>query len=37
MLIYTIDMFGTAIFAISGVLLAGRLKMDPFGVTYFGV
>lgn len=25
-------MFGTAIFAISGVLLAGRLKMDPFGV-----
>ena len=26
-------MFGTAIFAISGVLLAGRLKMDPFGVT----
>ncbi|AZL85687.1 MULTISPECIES: TRIC cation channel family protein [Aliivibrio] len=33
MLIYTIDMFGTAIFAISGVLLAGRLKMDPFGVT----
>lgn len=32
MLIYTIDMFGTAIFAISGVLLAGRLKMDPFGV-----
>ncbi|KAB2823409.1 TRIC cation channel family protein [Aliivibrio finisterrensis] len=33
MLIYIIDMFGTAIFAISGVLLAGRLKMDPFGVT----
>lgn len=32
MLIYIIDMFGTAIFAISGVLLAGRLKMDPFGV-----
>ncbi len=25
-------MFGTAIFAISGVLLAGRLKLDPFGV-----
>lgn len=25
-------MFGTAVFAISGVLLAGRLKMDPFGV-----
>ncbi|OCH33380.1 hypothetical protein A6E06_17820 [Aliivibrio sp. 1S175] len=33
MLIYIIDMFGTAIFAISGVLLAGRLKMAPFGVT----
>ncbi|MDW6017992.1 TRIC cation channel family protein [Vibrio plantisponsor] len=32
-LLYLIDMFGTAIFAISGVLLAGRLKMDPFGVT----
>ena len=32
MLIYFIDLFGTAIFAISGVLLAGRLKMDPFGV-----
>ncbi|MCS0352613.1 TRIC cation channel family protein [Vibrio ordalii] len=32
MLLYFIDLFGTAIFAISGVLLAGRLKMDPFGV-----
>ncbi|MDE1339100.1 TRIC cation channel family protein [Vibrio aestuarianus] len=32
MLLYLIDLFGTAIFAISGVLLAGRLKMDPFGV-----
>lgn len=32
MLLYMIDLFGTAIFAISGVLLAGRLKMDPFGV-----
>ncbi|MCG7497631.1 TRIC cation channel family protein [Vibrio sp. Of7-15] len=32
MLTYVLDMFGTAIFAISGVLLAGRLKMDPFGV-----
>ncbi|CAH8214124.1 TRIC cation channel family protein [Vibrio aestuarianus] len=31
-LLYLIDLFGTAIFAISGVLLAGRLKMDPFGV-----
>lgn len=32
MLIYILDMFGTAIFALSGVLLAGRLRMDPFGV-----
>lgn len=32
MLLYFTDLFGTAIFAISGVLLAGRLKMDPFGV-----
>ncbi|ORT48340.1 membrane protein [Vibrio sp. qd031] len=31
-LLYLIDLFGTAIFAISGVLLAGRLRMDPFGV-----
>ena len=32
MLIYMLDLFGTAIFAASGVLLAGRLRMDPFGV-----
>lgn len=32
MLLYSIDLFGTAIFAISGVLLAGKLRMDPFGV-----
>ncbi|MDO6543369.1 TRIC cation channel family protein [Photobacterium sanguinicancri] len=32
MLIYLLDMFGTAVFAVSGVLLAGRLRMDPFGV-----
>lgn len=31
-LLYIFDLFGTAIFAISGVLLAGRLKMDPFGM-----
>ncbi|EGR2204242.1 TRIC cation channel family protein [Vibrio parahaemolyticus] len=36
MLLYTIDLFGTAIFAVSGVLLAGRLKMDPFGVIVLG-
>jgi uncharacterized membrane protein YeiH len=32
MLLYFIDLFGTAVFAISGVILAGRLRMDPFGV-----
>ncbi len=32
MLIYVLDMFGTAVFAASGVLLAGRLRMDPFGI-----
>ncbi|WP_070972377.1 TRIC cation channel family protein [Vibrio sonorensis] len=36
MLLYITDLFGTAIFAISGVLLAGRLKMDPFGVMVLG-
>lgn len=36
MLLYFIDLFGTAIFAISGVILAGRLKMDPFGVIVLG-
>ncbi|MFB9135911.1 TRIC cation channel family protein [Vibrio sp. AK197] len=35
-LLYIADLFGTAIFAISGVLLAGRLKMDPFGVMVLG-
>ncbi len=35
-LLYLIDLFGTAIFAISGVLLAGRIKMDPFGVIVLG-
>ncbi|EHR0571953.1 TRIC cation channel family protein [Vibrio parahaemolyticus] len=36
MLLYMIDLFGTATFAVSGVLLAGRLKMDPFGVIVLG-
>ncbi|MGF1697657.1 TRIC cation channel family protein [Vibrio kyushuensis] len=36
MALYLFDLFGTAIFAISGVLLAGRLKMDPFGVIVLG-
>lgn len=32
MLLYILDMFGTVVFAVSGVLLAGKLRMDPFGV-----
>lgn len=32
MLVYWLDIVGTAVFAISGVLLAGKLRMDPFGV-----
>ncbi|MFC0180739.1 TRIC cation channel family protein [Thorsellia kenyensis] len=35
-LLYWLDILGTAVFAISGVLLAGRLKMDPFGVLVLG-
>ncbi|MBY5993573.1 trimeric intracellular cation channel family protein [Ferrimonas balearica] len=30
--IYVLDIFGTMVFAISGALAAGRLRMDPFGV-----
>ncbi len=37
MLIYWLDILGTAAFAISGVLLAGKLRMDPFGVLVLGV
>ncbi len=35
-MLYLVDLFGTAIFAVSGVILAGRLKMDPFGVIVLG-
>ncbi|BDY06392.1 trimeric intracellular cation channel family protein [Ferrimonas sp. YFM] len=31
--VYYADLFGTAVFAVSGALAAGRLRMDPFGVT----
>ncbi len=31
-LIYCLDLFGTAVFAISGALVAGRKRMDLFGV-----
>ena len=37
MLVYWLDIIGTAVFAISGVLLAGKLRMDPFGVLVLGV
>ena len=37
MLVYWLDIVGTAVFAISGVLLAGKLRMDPFGVPVLGV
>ncbi|WP_073582945.1 TRIC cation channel family protein [Vibrio quintilis] len=36
MFLYLIDLFGTAIFAVSGVILAGKLRMDPFGVIVLG-
>ena len=29
---YLLDLFGCAVFAISGVLVAGKIKMDHFGV-----
>lgn len=31
-LLYWLDIFGTAVFAFSGALMAGRYKLDPFGV-----
>ncbi|QFI55139.1 trimeric intracellular cation channel family protein [Aeromonas simiae] len=31
-IVYACDMFGTAVFAFSGVLVAGRMRMDGFGV-----
>lgn len=36
-MLYWLDILGTAVFAISGVLLAGKLRMDPFGVLVLGV
>ncbi len=32
MLLSTFDLFGTIVFALSGVIMACRLRMDPFGV-----
>lgn len=31
-LVYWLDFFGTVVFALSGALMAGRYKLDPFGV-----
>jgi len=31
-LLYWLDLFGVMIFALSGALMAGRYKLDPFGV-----
>jgi uncharacterized membrane protein YeiH len=31
-LIYYLDIFGIIVFALSGALMAGRYKLDPFGV-----
>lgn len=37
MYVFWLDILGTVVFAISGVLLAGKLRMDPFGVLVLGV
>lgn len=31
-LLYWLDLFGTVVFSLSGALMAGRYKLDPFGV-----
>jgi uncharacterized membrane protein YeiH len=31
-LLYWLDLFGVIVFALSGALMAGRYKLDPFGV-----
>ncbi|OPY86018.1 MAG: hypothetical protein A4E71_01796 [Smithella sp. PtaU1.Bin162] len=36
LMIFILDLFGTAIFAISGALAAGRKQMDIFGVVVLG-
>ncbi len=36
-MIYWFDLLGTVVFALSGVLLAGKLRMDPFGVLVLGI
>lgn len=36
-IIYALDLFGVAVFAISGALAAGRKQMDIFGVVVLGL
>lgn len=37
MIIYGLDLFGVAVFAVSGALAAGRKRMDIFGVVVLGI
>ncbi len=37
LIIYGLDLFGVAVFAVSGSLAAGRKHMDIFGVTVLGL
>ena len=37
LIIYGFDLFGVAVFAVSGSLAAGRKRMDVFGVTVLGL
>ena len=37
MLLYLLELFGVAVFAISGALVAARKGMDPFGVIVIAV
>jgi len=36
-MLYTLDLFGTAVFAVTGSLAAGRKRMDLFGVVVLGL
>ena len=37
MVLYLLNMFGVAVFAVSGALTAGRKSLDPFGVIVIAV
>ena len=37
LIIYGLDLFGVAVFAVSGSLAAGRKRMDIFGVIVLGL